>query len=141
MVGAGGYNPSPYCHILEDAGKHPKPLTQECFEERENLRRRPLGRSVAVCFPVAASAPSAYLLLRTKKFNLDAGRQGKAFYGEIAFFNVEFELVKWLNGIVHIVVPQSNFLVPALITRIFPASGSSIVFHLLPYRPAPSRLG
>lgn len=40
MVGAGGYNPSPYCHILEDAGKHPKPLTGECFVSREKLKRR-----------------------------------------------------------------------------------------------------
>lgn len=40
MAAGGGYNPFPCCHILEDAGKHPKPLTQECFEERENLRRR-----------------------------------------------------------------------------------------------------
>ena len=34
MAAGGGYNPFPCCHILEDAGKHPKPLTQECFEAR-----------------------------------------------------------------------------------------------------------
>ncbi len=29
-----GYNPFPYCHILEDTGRRPEPLTQKCFEPR-----------------------------------------------------------------------------------------------------------
>lgn len=26
------------CHLWEDDGRHPKPLTQECFEPREKRR-------------------------------------------------------------------------------------------------------
>lgn len=39
MVTKEGYNPFPCCHILEDAGERPKPLTQECFKPGRKRRR------------------------------------------------------------------------------------------------------
>jgi len=33
-----GYNPFPCCHLWEDAGKHPEPLTQKCFEPQKRRR-------------------------------------------------------------------------------------------------------
>ena len=39
MIGAEGmgYNPFPSCYLLEDTGKHPNVLTQECFEKRKKV--------------------------------------------------------------------------------------------------------
>lgn len=34
MVTKERHNPYPCCHILEDTGERPKPLTQECFKPR-----------------------------------------------------------------------------------------------------------
>lgn len=39
MVTREGYNPSPYCHLYEDAGQRPNVLTQECFEKLRPDRR------------------------------------------------------------------------------------------------------
>jgi len=33
-----GHNPFPCCHVQEDTGERPKPLTRECFEPREKRR-------------------------------------------------------------------------------------------------------
>lgn len=38
MVTKEGYNPYPRCHLLEDEGKHPEPLTQACFEPRRKSK-------------------------------------------------------------------------------------------------------
>lgn len=38
MVTKEGYNPYPCCHIMEDTGERPKPLTQECFKPRRKRR-------------------------------------------------------------------------------------------------------
>lgn len=40
MVTKEGYNPYPCCHILEDTGERPKPLTQECFKPRQKAKTR-----------------------------------------------------------------------------------------------------
>jgi len=40
MVTKEGYNPYPCCHILEDTGERPKPLTQECFKPRRKAKTR-----------------------------------------------------------------------------------------------------
>ena len=39
MVTKEGYNPFPCCHLWEDEGKRPEPLTQACFETREKRRK------------------------------------------------------------------------------------------------------
>ena len=39
MVTKEGYNPYPCCHILEDTGERPKPLTQECFKPRRRTKK------------------------------------------------------------------------------------------------------
>lgn len=41
MVTKEGYNPYPCCHLLEDEGKHPQPLTQACFEPRRKTKTTP----------------------------------------------------------------------------------------------------
>ena len=38
MVTKEGYNPFPCCHLLENEGKHPEPLTQACFEPRRRSK-------------------------------------------------------------------------------------------------------
>ena len=40
MVTKEGYNPYPCCHILEDTGERPKPLTQECFKPQRKEKSR-----------------------------------------------------------------------------------------------------
>ena len=35
MVTENGYNPYPSCQCLEDTGRRPNILTQECFEKRK----------------------------------------------------------------------------------------------------------
>lgn len=46
MTGAngGGYNPAPTCYLFEDTGRRPNILTQECFEKRSRVRRKPKER-------------------------------------------------------------------------------------------------
>lgn len=34
------YNPAPFCHLFEETGKHPMPLTQECFAPRKQITKR-----------------------------------------------------------------------------------------------------
>ena len=34
-----GYNPYPCCHLIEDTGESPHPLTRECFTKRKLIRR------------------------------------------------------------------------------------------------------
>ena len=38
MVTKEGYNPFPCCHLWEDEGKRPEPLTQACFEPRRKSK-------------------------------------------------------------------------------------------------------
>lgn len=38
MVTKEGYNPFPCCHLWEDEGKRPEPLTQACFEPRRRSK-------------------------------------------------------------------------------------------------------
>ena len=48
MVTKEGYNPFPCCHLWEDEGKRPEPLTQACFEPREKRRKIDFLRYYAV---------------------------------------------------------------------------------------------
>ena len=42
MAEESGYNPFPCCHLPEDTGESPKPLTKECFKQRKEIRRKPM---------------------------------------------------------------------------------------------------
>ena len=35
MACGNGYNPYPYCHLREETGKQPFPLTKECFKRKK----------------------------------------------------------------------------------------------------------
>lgn len=41
MATEAGYNPYPCCHLREDTGARPNPLTQECFEPRQKAKIKP----------------------------------------------------------------------------------------------------
>lgn len=46
MVGEGGYNPAPCCHLWEDEGKRPNILSQECYKPRKRERRKETRKDV-----------------------------------------------------------------------------------------------
>lgn len=39
MAAGSGYNPYPYCHLFEDTGKRPTPLTQDCFTKKNLVKK------------------------------------------------------------------------------------------------------